>query len=130
MKAFTAWKKILSLLLTLSILLTAGIVLADASPIDGTGTAGGDEAALLERLRVITDFKFRLHEKGIGYGLCPVYSRNTREKWLSEEKHRYSAISTQLNSVYCNSVRAVSMRLRRMYSETATPVSRLNRIDR
>ncbi len=27
---------------------------------------------------------------------------------------------TFLNSVYCNSVLAVSMRLRRMYSETAT----------
>ena len=73
MRKMKAFRTAAALLLALCLLLGTGSVLADASPI-GPGSAGGDENALLERLRVITDFKFRMHEDGIGFGRCPVFS--------------------------------------------------------
>lgn len=73
MKKRKAFRTVAALLLALCVLLGAGSVLADASLIEA-GSDGGDENALLERLRVITDFKFRMHEEGIGFGKCPVYS--------------------------------------------------------
>ena len=73
MKKRSALKTLLPVLLAACLLFSACGALADAAPLDGWD-AGGDENVLLERLRVITDFKFRMHEDGIGFGPCPVYS--------------------------------------------------------
>ena len=69
----SALKTLLFVLLAVCLLVPACGALADAAPLD-SWDAGGDENVLLERLRVITDFKFRLHAEGIGCGGCPVYS--------------------------------------------------------
>ena len=72
MKKRMLLKSALVLLLAVCMLAPACSAFADASLIMGEGNV--NEEALLERLRVITDFKFRLHEEGIGFGVCPVYS--------------------------------------------------------
>lgn len=60
--------------LTMMFLMLMTIVLLVTGALGDAAGAGTEEAALLERLRVMKDFKFRNHEEGIGGGVCPVYS--------------------------------------------------------
>lgn len=66
------------------LILLAGISLLSAA-YAGTSTTGGNtttvNSGMSDRLLNVPSFKFRIHEDGIGYGNCPVYTAPTEDSF-------------------------------------------------